>query len=287
MTLTPIGANNSIGVSESGVSNTNQCARQYLYGPLVAQTISGTLKGQTLALESVDTDNCCSQLRAYAVSPALVVRGVLVEVNNAPLTNEMDAADFTNCKIPRGWSGDGTAMTPVTIQGGDYVVVEIGFRQFSAAANIVNFNIIGNSTDDLPENETSQQSFNSWVEFSNSLFPVPGHAGRGGPRYPAPKGKMVVAAPGEVRGPSGAKRAPSLEGAPLPQDPQPAAQSYMVPIKSPPPTGRPVPESARPAVAATQVVAHITNPPPMLKLASIAKMPVNQILEQLTKADKK
>lgn len=153
---------------------------QFVSEPIDAITISGTIKGQLLAQQSLATTNACVQFRAYVISgDGVTVRGVLVGVDNSALTSEFAVSAWTNRKIPRGWTGSGAAMASVAAQRGDRLVFEIGCRVTPAdnGNHVFAETLIGAPTvpgADLPEDEvtaddTTPQSFNPWIEISDDL----------------------------------------------------------------------------------------------------------------------
>lgn len=148
----------------------DQLAVQYVSEPIVAATISGTVKGIIRVSESVATNDCRAQLVIKVVSnDGTVERGVLIAENADALSNEY-ATSLTNRKFPLNWTGSGATVSNVVAQDGDRIVIEIGTRFHAATAAITASYRLGDSNStDCAENETSTSDFNPWIEFSQDL----------------------------------------------------------------------------------------------------------------------
>lgn len=162
----------------NALAGINYLMFQYVSPPIAAITIAGTVKGQVLARQSTANANVCTQFRIYVVSnDGATVRGVLLDFDNSALTNEFPIvpAQIQNRKIPRGYTGSGTAMSPVNALTGDRIVIDVGFRTTPPdnGAYTVDMYMGAPTINDLPEDETtndaSGQNFNSWVEISDTL----------------------------------------------------------------------------------------------------------------------
>lgn len=157
--------------SDSTGTDEDVIAVQFTSGPMTAQTISGFVKGQIRASASNADDDWRAQMRVYVVSgDGATVRGVLLDFDESALTSEFSAAVLTNRKFPLAWTGSGAALTPVNAEDGDRLVVEIGARTHVAGSgNSYSLEFRANATSDLPEDETSTDPFNSWVEFDHNF----------------------------------------------------------------------------------------------------------------------
>lgn len=148
-------------------------AYQFTSGPLQAQAISGTVKGQFRASENSATGDYRAQMRLYVVSgDGTTVRGVLLELDEGALTSEFVLSTLTNRKFPLAWAGAGAALTLVNALDGDRLVLEIGARTHNATTTPVTFNleIRSDAASDLPEDETDTTALNSWVELSHDVL---------------------------------------------------------------------------------------------------------------------
>lgn len=138
---------------------------------LKAQTISGTVKGQFRCQEDPATADLCRALIIKVVNPvSLTVRGTLLSHFPGSLVSEFNAGyiwedHFQNRYFPP----PGTALTDVTCQDGDIIVIEIGARSFNPNNQSHSIQIGDASATDLPEDETATSQFNPWIEFSANL----------------------------------------------------------------------------------------------------------------------
>lgn len=160
--------------NSNGVNGNDTVEHQLLFGPLAAQTISGTIKGQVGAREAAANINACMQAVIRVISPAGVVRGTLLAEDTSALSNEFFVDTIVrNIKFPRNGS---KTLTAVAAEDGDYVVIEVGFRNYSANVGSTRVNLPGGTTADLPEDETTTPvtGYRSWFEFSGDLLLSPG-----------------------------------------------------------------------------------------------------------------
>lgn len=138
---------------------------QYVFGPVAAQTISGTLKGQIRASENSTNLDARAQVLAKVVSgDGGTLRGTLLAMDTAALSSEF-ASTLTNRKFPRGGA---TALTNVVAQNGDWVVIELGYRHHALPIILKNASLrYGEAAgSDLAEDETSTADNAPWLEFS-------------------------------------------------------------------------------------------------------------------------
>lgn len=172
--------------SGSGVVNDDTACYVIMYGPLAPQVISGTVKGQYLCREvNALSDARAQMIMRIVASNGTTFRGTLLAMDTAALANEFvvgaGAANAVNRKFPRGWAGAGAALTSQTAQGGDYLVIEIGFRNHGTNTSAVRVSV-GDSTgsSDLPEDETTGAGTQrGWVELSQTLILAPGPSVQG------------------------------------------------------------------------------------------------------------
>lgn len=144
--------------------------RVYVSEPLIAQTISGTVKGQLQVREFATTDNADQIVVAIKVvnNAGSSVRGTLLSLN-AYAT----ASEFPNSTtLANRFIADGDALSSVSAQDGDRLVVEIGYKNTTSATTPEAAGrwgaVSGNS--DLPENQTdTSTNLNPWIEFSGTV----------------------------------------------------------------------------------------------------------------------
>lgn len=156
----------------TGVANQNRGMWQFLRGPLAPQTLGGTIKGQFRCNETnAGVDQYYMQMGVFVWSgDGLTLRGTGLALHANALSSEWAAA-LTNRKNPLAALSPAN-LAAITIQAGDWVVVEVGFRQASAAVANGAINVRDNNASDLPEDEASVSTFNSWIEFSQDLLPI-------------------------------------------------------------------------------------------------------------------
>jgi len=142
--------------------------RQYVSDPIVAQTITGTVKGQLLCYESNAAADFCRAMVIKVVSnDGITLRGTLLSEFPVALTSEYSAVALTNRYFPPAL----TALTPVICLDGDRLVIEIGTRSFNTVATTytINQRFGDSSVSDLPEDETDVNDYNPWIEFSMDI----------------------------------------------------------------------------------------------------------------------
>lgn len=154
-------------VSESTTTNPYDVLRaQWVYGPIGAQTITGNVKAQFLATESAaDADARAQMLIKVVSSDGSTSRGTLLGMGT--YGNEMSATQ-QNLTFPT------TALSSVTAEDGDYLVVELGVRFGNSTATLKTgqFRIRADGSGDLPEDETTtSDTTNPWIEFSTYIVP--------------------------------------------------------------------------------------------------------------------
>jgi len=167
---------------------------RFYSAPLAAQTISGTVKGQFMAIESAAAANVWSAARLYVMGADGTLRGVLRELlSQFDISGGLEfALVSTNRKIFR----DGT-LTPVICLAGDQIVFELGWR-VGVTSGTASFVITNNGGTDLAENEVDTTAGrNSWIEFSGAIL------------YQADKQSTVVSFGNDLGGAASPAPAPS------------------------------------------------------------------------------
>jgi len=146
----------------------DQLIGQWISEPLAAQTISGTVKGQMRARESGSAADARAQVVIKVVSgDGQTVRGTLVDFSGAALSSEFSTT-MTNRKFPLAAISPVT-MSSVVAQAGDRLVIEIGSRRSGADPGSTEFRLGESGGSDLPEDETTTQDQNPWMEFSSAI----------------------------------------------------------------------------------------------------------------------
>lgn len=152
----------------AGEADSDTCIAQYVSDALSAQEISGTVKGQFLCLSEDEALQLFSQCVLRIVSgDGLTVRGTLLSAHNEPESSTWSFLGIRNRAIPLAATSP-AALTPVTAQGGDRLVIELGFRQAVAITGADGHIRFRDDGADLPENETAS-SGDPWMEFSANI----------------------------------------------------------------------------------------------------------------------
>lgn len=186
--LTPVrhsGNSTTITNAASGTAGHFTAIVRYVYGPLPAQTLSGTIKGQFRCQEQSDVDNFALAVAAKIIQSDGTDRGVLVGVSASDLVNstppEMAVAGvgLTNRKLNDSAESAAITLSSVAITAGDYLVLEIGAIQAgsSTSVNGIDLGVTDNSATDLAEDDTTTTADNCWVEFSQTLLLAPQYVG--------------------------------------------------------------------------------------------------------------
>ncbi len=153
----------SSAISLSGTNAT--ILLQWVSDGIAAQTISGlTVKMQLLLKESsaaanIDRVQIC--LRVVS-NDGTTVRGTLFSRTTYTTNNELDDTGLRNRMVL-----DGDAVSSVTAQDGDRLVLEVGVRTLTIGSFTAQFQYGENATD-LPEDETTTSGA-SWLEFSSPI----------------------------------------------------------------------------------------------------------------------
>lgn len=154
---------------------TNPTARamfRWVYGPMAAQTLSGTVKAQIRGLESTTGGNASPGVAIKFIKPDGTDRAVLLAqtaADSATAGHEFSATTLTNQKFE-----DSTETTPLTLSSqacldGDYLVIEVGFRSATSTTRNISLSHGNDSATDLAEDNTTTTANNPWIEFSQTL----------------------------------------------------------------------------------------------------------------------
>jgi hypothetical protein len=137
--------------------------RQYVGDALIAQTISGTAKCQLRASDDGGEGDLTARLLVKVVSSdGSTVRGIALAIG------DYSTGSFLHSSIRNKVFANGDALTPVVVQEGDRLVVEIGVNNPNAMEFSISFGA-PSAAADLPENETSTGALVPWIEFSSGL----------------------------------------------------------------------------------------------------------------------
>lgn len=170
-------------VTNTKDSTTLHCSliRQYVTGPLAAQTISGTVKGQMRCIESNGNFAACVavSIRACSEDGGTIRSPALLAISNSDLytsgtVHEM-ATSLTNRSLEDSAENKSLSLTSCTLSEGDRLVIELGFRSSDTSTIRTGGISFGDdhATTDLPEDQVATAANNPWIEFSQTInFPA-------------------------------------------------------------------------------------------------------------------
>lgn len=159
----------------TGTTNpTHRGLLRYVLGPLAAQTISGTVKGQIRCYENNGGANATLAAAIKIVQPDGSDRAVLLSYTAADTFTDGLAPEFDNAlrnaTIRDSSESASPTLTTQDAQAGDYLVIELGWRSATTSSRTIYQRVGDASSNDLAENETdSTNDYCPWVEFSADL----------------------------------------------------------------------------------------------------------------------
>lgn len=150
---------------------------QFVSDAIAAGPITGTLKGQIQAMESSPNPDMRIQMIVRVVSnDGSTFRGTLYGPDTAALSSEFNTAR-RNVQAPRGGA---VALSAVTAQANDRIVIEIGYRKhggYSGTGTLYYGGLAAYTA--LPEDETTTTTTTKpWFEFSADLYTARGSKAR-------------------------------------------------------------------------------------------------------------
>lgn len=156
----------------SGGSGNDVILAQYIFGPLSAQTLTGTVKGQIRAKEDLAfADDFRAQITVRVIaSDGATARGTALDFDTGSLSSEFSDSTLTNRAFPRGGAQN---LSSVNVQSGDYLVIEIGYRKHAGSASDGDLSFGDDAASDLPEDESTTTALNPWIEFSDLVLTAP------------------------------------------------------------------------------------------------------------------
>lgn len=170
-------AQQAVAPSAGTTPGVDVLAVQAVSAPLAAQTINGNFDAVFKVSENVAGLDGCSQICLRVVSgDGSTVRGVLYAGQSAgsvvdewPVVSSIGSAPYstyTAFRFPAGASGP-TALSPVTCQDGDRLVVEIGYRHFDTVSDFGRLVIGDDAAGELAVG--SSATANGWVGFDSTV----------------------------------------------------------------------------------------------------------------------
>jgi len=164
---------NHASASPSAANPATTVMRQYIVGPMAAQTISGTVTGVIRGLESNANLNSTVAINIRQVSSAGTHINDLLAVSASDNTAAAPP-EFTTSALTRRFQDAAEAttltLTSRTFSAGDYLVIEIGFRKAGTSTSFTTTLRFGDSAaSDFAHSDGLTTDLNPWVEFSANL----------------------------------------------------------------------------------------------------------------------
>jgi len=145
---------------------------RYVFGPLAAIQITGTINQCMRCSESNAAANATTSIAVKLIQPGGADRSVLLAATASDLGG--GAQEYTVTLGTRRASDVNEArpisLTSQTPTAGDYLVVEIGFRSATGTTyNVVQVHGDPDFTVDCPDSDGNTSAFIPWIEFSNKI----------------------------------------------------------------------------------------------------------------------
>lgn len=150
---------------------------QYISEALPAGDISGTVKGVTKARETNSAADLRTQVNIRVVSSdGTTVRGTLLSHDTGTLASEWSTSSTLSSRlVPVALRSN--ALTTVSAQENDRIVIEIGYRRHALVSTSYTGRLyFQDNASDLPESDSDATTGDPWIEFSQDIFDVPTHA---------------------------------------------------------------------------------------------------------------
>lgn len=164
----------------SGTSGHFTACFREISPPLLAQTLSGNIKGQSACFEPSATDNFTLALAIKVIQSDGSDRGTLLAVSASDDTSatppEM-ATSNTNRQVLNSSEAASLAISTLAVSTGDRIVFEWGYRQ--ASTSVASGGVVrgfASATGDYAESN-SGSGLNPWVEFDTDILLQPDYFG--------------------------------------------------------------------------------------------------------------
>jgi hypothetical protein len=152
----------TVETTSDGTAAYDSVHRQIIFGPLAAQTITGTFIGQCRGLEQGTGLNARHRVVIRVIGADLTVRGTAGTITGP----EFDATTLTNSPLA---AIPPTTLTDTDAQAGDYLVIEVGPRYTTALAQYARQRFGSAGGTDLPEDSSTTTDNNPWIQFSMDI----------------------------------------------------------------------------------------------------------------------
>lgn len=173
----------SVSNTASGTSGHFTALFRNVSPPLLAQTLSGTIKGQFKCFEAAAGDNFTLAVAVKVIKADGTDRGVLVAVSASDDTSttppEFSAVSLTNRALRDSSENASISLSSLAVSAGDRIVVEVGIRQASTSTNngTIERGARFDYTDLAEDDTTTVGSRIPWVELSQDVLFQPTYAG--------------------------------------------------------------------------------------------------------------
>jgi hypothetical protein len=164
-TFTTVANTSNVTINNSS-STASQAFGYYVSAPLAAQTFAGNIKGQfRFSISSPTGCTCIPKLVITVVDPLGAIRTTLFDSGSSGGGSSITAtATNRNCSVS-------LALTGFTCNTGDRLCFEIGvIRTAGTTSRTGQFTNGHANTSDFPEDNTTTNAFNGWVEFSGGII---------------------------------------------------------------------------------------------------------------------
>lgn len=168
-------SSNNNGTGTGSALNSKHLVRQYVYGPIAAQTFSGTFKGQVRVSESASSTDHRACVAVTVVAPGGTVRGTVFANSTTTAANPAGEYPFAQGQVNRKhpWVSQSPAScAAIAASDGDYIVFEFGTNGANTSTNnrFVTLTFGDDSATDLAEDETTTTADNPWIEFTMDIL---------------------------------------------------------------------------------------------------------------------
>jgi hypothetical protein len=146
-----------------------QLAHQFIFGPLAAQTISGTVSGVVMCRENNAIVDGTLALAVRVVTSGATDVPVASELTTTPPEFGTGGAPGVNRQFLNSADESAVPLTEFACDEGDYLVIEIGGRNNATTTNtmIIRF---GDDATDCAFNSTGTSDLDPWIEFTHDIL---------------------------------------------------------------------------------------------------------------------
>jgi hypothetical protein len=152
-------------------SPTQRAMVRWVIGPLLAQSISGTVRAVIRSRESATGANAHLAIAIKIIQSTGSDRATLLGVTSADsATSPYELT--TTLSSRRAWTSAETEPLTLTSQSasaGDYLVIEMGFRSATTTSRTIDLRLGDAAASNLTYGDAETNDYNGWVEFSQTI----------------------------------------------------------------------------------------------------------------------